>query len=145
MTHNADPGKEVQEADQQLLQGLALLGRAGVGGMTLGIETAFVADAYRAAVEGTAVGTHLQQTAVLCDLTVATDVEVIAYGTETTGTVVALQLADGIVLVGTGGAAVQDEVTHAFDALHAGTGLMLLQELTFADDFVVGYKDEVGF
>ena len=145
MTHDVCPAKEVQEADQQLLQLVALLGRAGVGRTALGIEAALVADADGAADEGTAMGTHLQQTAVLCDLTVATDVEVIAYGAEATGTVVALQLADGIVLVGTGGAAVQNEVTHTLGALHAGTGFMLLQELTLADDFVVGYKDGVGF
>ena len=53
-----------------------------VGGVSLVIQSSFVTDPDGATVEGSAVGSHLQQTAVLAEGAVAADVEVVAYGAE---------------------------------------------------------------
>lgn len=116
--HQAGVGKERQQAAEEVGKPFSLPGRARVGREAVGIEPALVAHAYGAAVEGTAVGAHLQQTAVLRQGAVATDVEVIAYGAEATCTVVAQQLWDGVVAVATGGRAVQDDVAHGLHRVH---------------------------
>ena len=68
--------------------------------MALGIESALIADAEAAAVEGTAVGSHLVMTAVLCEGAVAADVVVVAHVDESAREVVALELLHGVVAVG---------------------------------------------
>ena len=82
--------------------------------MALGIESALIADAEAAAVEGSAVGSHLVMTAVLCEGAVAADVVVVADVDEATGEVVAAQLLHGVAAVFAGGGTVDDEVTHGF-------------------------------
>ena len=52
------------EVEKEAYQGGSLLECAGVLGFAVGIETAFVADADGAAVEGAAVCAHFIQTAV---------------------------------------------------------------------------------
>ena len=87
----ADEGawEQALQADEQGQKLLTLLSGAGVAGMPLGIQSALIADAYAATVVGTAVGTHLKQTAVLGNDAAATDVEVIAHGAESTPAMVA--------------------------------------------------------
>lgn len=136
MTHDACPVKEVQEAYQQLLQGLALLGCAGVGGMILGIETALVADADGAPVVGTGVRPHLQQAAVLGQRAVATEVEVVAHGAEATGAVVAQQPLHGVGTVGARGGAMDDEEADTVRSRHQRPVLHGGQELAFIGDDV---------
>ena len=116
--HQAGVGKERQQAAEEVGKLFGLPGRARVGREAVGIEPALVAHAYGAAVEGAAVGAHLQQTAVLRQGAVATDVEVIAYGAEATCTVVAQQLLYRVVAGATGGRAVQNDVAHGLHRVH---------------------------
>lgn len=116
--HQAGVGKERQQAAEKGGEPFGLPGRACVGREAVDIESAFVAHAYGAAVEGAAVGAHLQQTAVLRQGAVATDVEVIAYGAEATRTVIAQQLLHGVVAGAAGGRAVQNDVAHGLHRVH---------------------------
>ena len=136
--------EEGVQTDEELLQGLALLGGAGVGRVTLGIEAAFVTEADAATVVGTAMGPDLQQTAMTGDGAIPTDVEVIADGAETTGTMVAQQLLYRVGTVGTGGAAVKDDPADALQTLHQGAGSLDLQILLLVLTGFVCQKDWVG-
>ena len=96
-------GKEVTELVQQVEKLVALLRRSGVSRFAFSIEAALVADAYGAAVVGTAVGTNLKEMTMLSDGTVAADVEMVADGAEAAGLVAFEQLLNGEVTVATGG------------------------------------------
>lgn len=61
---------------------------ACVGGLSLFVQSAFVADTDGAAVEGAVVCSHFKLSSMLGEGTLATDVEMISYGTETSGFVV---------------------------------------------------------
>ena len=89
-------------------------------------------------------GPDLQQTAMTGDGAIPTDVEVIADGAETTGTVVAQQLLYRIGAVGTGGAAVKDDPADALQTLHQGAGSLGLQILLLVLTGFVCQKDWVG-
>jgi len=128
---------QTQEKEQELL---VLLRRARVGGSAARVEPSLIADADGAAVVGAAVGTHLEQLAVLRDVAVAADVEVIAHGAETTATVVAHELLGGVVAVLTGSGAVEDDVPHTVRRLHHGTVFHAGEQLSLADDLVIAYE-----
>ena len=98
---------------KQVAQALQLLGRACVGGLSLWVESAFVADADGAAVETFCVCTDFAQQARMVERAVATDVEVVACHTEAAGTVVAFQLSGCVGLVATGGRTVYDQEAYA--------------------------------
>lgn len=74
-------------------------------------------------------GADLQQSAVLSERAVATDVEVIAYGAETPQFVGTHQLLDGEILIAAGGAAVHHDVAHSLRTTHLFTHLALQQLL----------------
>ena len=135
----ADEGAREQalQADEQGQKLLTLLGGAGVAGMPLGIQSALIADAYAAAVVGTAVGTHLKQTAVLGDDAAAADVEVIAHGAESTPAMVAQQLLFGIVAIGACGRAVYHQPAHAVGLHHHQSGFHLAEVMPFGEDLVL--------
>ena len=123
VAHDAGLWEESDELGQQIAEPEALGIGTGVGGMTLTVESAFVADADAAAVEREAVGTHFEQPAMLRDRAVATDVEVVAYGAETVGAMVAQQPLHRVVVGLAGGRAVEDEVADTGRGVHPGTGL----------------------
>lgn len=128
------------QAGEEACQLFRLGRRTSIGRTPPGIESAFVANADGAAVEGAAVGPHIEQAAVLRQGTVPTDIEVVAHGAETTGTMVAQELFDGVVLRTTGGRTVKDEVAdtvgaaHPLATLHPGEEDALIGHLLTADN-----------
>ena len=111
MTADDGLGELLLQVEEKGKESGTLLEGAGVLGLAVGIEAALVADAYRAAVEGTAVGAYLVKAAVLGQGAVAADVEVVAHVEEASGQVVVLELLGGVVLGFAGGGAVEDELT----------------------------------
>lgn len=126
MTTDYSLGKEAPQADKEICQAFGLRRRTGIGRTALSVESTLVADTDRAAIVGTAVGTHLQQAAMLGQSAVTTDVEVIAHGAETAGTMVAQELFGSVILRTAGGRTVEDEVAdtawsaHQLAVLHTG-------------------------
>lgn len=126
MTTDYSLGKEAPQVDKEICQAFGLRRGAGVGRTSLSVESALIADADRTAVVWTAVGTHLQQAAMLGQSAVTTDVEVIAHGAETAGTMVAQELFGSVILRTAGGRTVEDEVAdtawsaHQLAVLHTG-------------------------
>ena len=111
MTADDGLGELLLQVEEQGKQGGPLLEGAGVLGLAVGVEAALVADAYRTAVEGAAMGAYLVKAAVLGQGAVAADVEVVAHVEEASGQVVVLELLGGVVLGLAGGGTVEDEVT----------------------------------
>jgi len=70
------------QATQQLQQGNLLLGRASVGGITVFVETSFVADAERVLVVAYGVGAHQLFVARLVGPAIAGDVVVVTRESE---------------------------------------------------------------
>ena len=102
-------GELAMEVAEEADEGSSLLEGAGVLGFAFGIEAALIADADGAAVEGSAMGSYLVEAAVLRHGAITADVEVIAHVDESTPQMVAPELLRGVVLVLTGGGAVDDE------------------------------------
>ena len=131
--------KKLQQPPDERYQLFRLFRRPRVGGMPVLVQSAFVTDADGAPVEGTAMGAHFEQPAVLADGSVAADVEVVADGAEPTGTMVVQELLHGIVAVAAGGGTVEDDVAHRVggvhhqSAFHFGEELALVEHLLPAD------------
>ena len=85
------------EVEDEGDEGSTLLEGPGVLGFAVGVETAFVADADGAAVEGAAVSAHFIQAAVLGDGAILADVEVIADVDEATLQMIVLELLGSVV------------------------------------------------
>lgn len=101
---------------------------AGVLGIALGVKTALVTDADGTAVDGTAVGSDVENAATLYHLAALADVEVIADGAELAGLVVAQELLLAIVLVLARGGTVEDYEADGVRRLHLRTVLIVGQE-----------------
>ena len=129
-------GEEAVEAEEEVEQLAALLGGAGVGGAVVVVETSLVADADGAAVVGLAVGSHLEQSAVLGDGARPADVEVVADGAEAPGLVVSEELLYGIVLGGPGGGTVEDDPSHGIRPRHEEPRLVAPEQFALRDDLV---------
>ena len=106
MTSDDGLGKMAMEVEKKTDERGTLLECAGVLGFAVGIETAFVAYADGAAVEGAAVGTHFVQFSVLCHRTIFSYIEVVAHVDEASRHVVALELLGSVVLGLAGGGTV---------------------------------------
>ena len=78
MTADEGFGELFLELDQEGDEGAALGDGAGVLGLAIGIEAAFVADADGAAVEGAAMGADFVKAAVLGGGAILADVVVVA-------------------------------------------------------------------
>ena len=102
-------GELAMEVAEETDEGSSLLEGAGVLRFAFGIETAFIADADGTAVEGAAMGSYLVEAAVLRHGAITADVEVITHVDESSPQMVAPELLRGVVLVLTGGGAVDDE------------------------------------
>ena len=120
------PGKETAQAGKEICQAFGLCRRTGIGRTALSVESTLVADTDRAAIIGTAVSPYLKQTALLGQAAVTADVEVIAHGAETAGTMVVQKLFGSVILCTAGGRTVKDEVAdtvwsaHQLAVLHTG-------------------------
>lgn len=137
---NPDTGKEFHQPHQQQDQLLRLFRCTGIGGMSLLIQSALVADADAATVPGAAMSAHLQQAAVLGHAAVTTDVEMVTHRAEAPRLVVAQKLLGSIVTVATGGGAVDDKVFHGTGGGHHqsvlyGEKLALVQHLLLTDNY----------
>ena len=102
-------GELATEVAEESDEGSSLLEGSGVLRFAFGIETALIADTDRAAVEWSAMGSYLVEAAVLRHGAITADVEVITHVDESTPQMVAPELLRGVVLVLTGGGAVDDE------------------------------------
>ena len=135
MTTDDGLGESPMEIEKETDKGSSLLEGAGVLRFAFGIETAFIADADGAAVEGAAVSAHLIQAAVLSDRAILADVEVITYVDKTTLQVVVLELLGGVVLGLTRGGPVDDEVADGVGG-HEDAGLNVSEEFVLGGDLV---------
>ena len=86
------------EGEKEAYQGGSLLECAGVLGFAVGIETAFVAYADGAAVEGAAMRAYFVQLSVLSHRAIFSYIKVIAHVDEASRHVVALELLGSVVL-----------------------------------------------
>ena len=77
MTTDDGLGESPMEIEKETYEGSSLLEGAGVLRFAFGIETAFIADADGAAVEGSAMSADFVEAAVLSDRAILADVEVI--------------------------------------------------------------------
>jgi hypothetical protein len=82
------------------------------------VQSAFVADAYAAAVVGAAVGAYFEQSAVFGYGAVSAYVEVVPYGSESAFPVVSSQLFHRVVGGFFGGGAVQDQEAYGVCSRH---------------------------
>ena len=123
------------EVEKEAYQGGSLLECAGVLGFAVGIETAFVAYADGAAVEGAAVCAHFIQTAVLGDGAILAAVVVITDIDEASREVVVLELLGSVVLGLAGGGAVDDDVADGV-GWHVETFLYVCEEVVLGGDLV---------
>ena len=128
MTTDDGVGKLAMEVEDEGDEGSTLLEGASVLGFAVGIETAFVAYADGAAVEGAAVSAHFIQAAVLGDGAILADVEVIADVDEASREVVVLELLGSVVLGLAGGGAVNDDVADGV-GWHVETFLYVCEEV----------------
>ena len=103
-------GKLAMEVEEEADEGSTLLEGTSVLWLAVGIETAFIADADGAAVEGATVSADLVQVAVLSDGAILSYIKVIAHVDEASRHVVALELLGSVVLGLAGGAAVDYDV-----------------------------------
>lgn len=133
-------GEELVQTQEEKQELLLLLRRARVLRGAMGIEPTLIADAYRTAVVGAAVGTHLQELTVLREVAVAADVEVIAHGAETAAAVIAHELLHRVVAVLAGSGAVEDDIPHTVRRLHQKTVFHVAQQLSLADDLVIAHE-----
>ena len=135
MTTNEGVGKLTMEVEEEADEGSTLFECAGVLGFAVGIETAFVADADGAAVEGAAVSAHFIQAAVLGDGAILADVEVITDIEEASREVVVLELLGSVVLGLAGGGAVNDDVADGVGG-HVDAFFDISEEVVLGGDLV---------
>ena len=128
-------GELTMEIEKETDERSSLLEGAGVLGFAFGIETAFIADADGAAIEGTAMGADFIQAAVLGDRAILADVEVITDVDEATLQVVVLELLGGVVLGLTRGGAVDDEIADGVGG-HEDARLDVCKEFVLGGDLV---------
>ena len=112
-----------------------MLEGASVFGLAVGIETAFIADADGASVEGATVSAYLIKAAVLSDRAILADIVVITDVDEAALQVVVLELLGSVVTVLTRGGAVDDEVTDGV-GWHVDAGLNVCKEFVLGGDLV---------
>ena len=135
MTTDDGFGELTMEIEKETDERSSLLEGAGVLGFACGIETAFIADADGAAVEGAAMGADFVKAAVLSDRAILSDVEVITDVDEASLQVVVLELLGGVVLGLTRGGAVYDEGTEGVGG-HEDAGLNVSEEFVLGGDLV---------
>ena len=135
MTSDDGVGKLAMEVEEEVDDGSTLLEGASVLGLAVGIETAFVADADGAAVEGAAVSAYFVQAAVLGDGAILADVEVIADVEEASREVVVLELLGSVVLGLAGGGAVDYYIADGVGG-HVEAFLYVCKEVVLGGDLV---------
>ena len=131
-------GKLLFQFHKEAFKRTALRYGAGVLGIALRVQAALVADAYGAAVEGTAMGTYLVQTAVTADGAVAADVVVVTDVDEASGEMVATEALHGIVLGLEGGRTVDYQVVDGLSG-HENARLYTGEEALLGGNLVTGY------
>ena len=105
MSHYPDIGIICFQAEQQAVQGILLLRGTGIGRTSLGIQSAFVADADAVTVETAGMRPLRVERATPVNNAVAGDVEVVADVGIAPGTVVATAVVHGVATGGAGGTA----------------------------------------
>ena len=135
MTTDDGLGELTMEIEKETDEGSSLLEGAGVFGFAFGIETAFIADADGATVEGAAMGADFVKAAVLGGSAILADVEVITDVDKTTLQVVVLKLLWSIVTVLTRGGAVNNKITDGVRG-HKDAGLDVSEEFVLGGDLV---------
>ena len=128
-------GKLAMEVEEEADEGSTLLEGTSVLWLAVGIETAFIADADGAAVEGAAMGTYLIQAAVLCHRTIFSYIEVVAHVDEASRHVVALELLGCVVLGLARGGTVDYDVADGVGG-HLNAFFDLCEEVVLGGDLV---------
>ena len=135
MTTDDGLGELTMEIEKETDERSSLLEGASVLGFAVSVETAFVAYADGAAVEGAAMGADFVQSAVLSDRAILADVEVITDVDEASLQVVVLELLGSVVLGLAGGGAVNDDVADGVGG-HVETFLYVCEEVVLGGDLV---------
>ena len=135
MTADEGLGELAMEVAEESDEGSSLLEGAGVLRFAFGIETALIADADGAAVEGSAMGSYFVEAAVLRHGAITADVEVITDVDKASLQMVVLELLRGVVLGLTRGGAVDDEIADGVRG-HEDAGLNVSEEFVLGGDLV---------
>ena len=137
--------EEFQQLCQKLFQVFELLRGKRVSGMSFRVQSAFIAYTDGAPVERTAVGTHFEQSAMLTDGAVATDVKVITDSTEATGTMVAQELFYGVVAVTACGGTVQNDIAYGVGGVHHQSAFHPDEEFALSKHFLLAHNHRKCF
>lgn len=113
--------------------------------MPFRIQSAFVAYSDRTPVEGTAMCPHLEQSTMLTDRTIATDIKMITDGAEPTGTMVTQELFHSIVTVVASSRTVQNNVTYRIDRVHHQPALYPSEEFALITHLLLTYSHRKCF
>lgn len=112
MAYNLGSREKPLQDSKQFTDSGILLWSQRVGRSAFLVQTALVADTYRAAVVGAGMGTNLQQETVLRAAAVPSHIKVVADVTETACQMVASQLLHRIIPVASRGRTMQHEILH---------------------------------
>ena len=135
MTADDGLGKLLLKVENEADERGTLLESASVLGLAVGVETAFVADADGAAVEGTAMCAHFVQLSVLSHRAIFSYIKVIAHVDEASCHVVALELLRSVVLGLARGAAVDYYIADGVGG-HLNAFFDISEELVLGGDLV---------
>ena len=128
-------GELAMEVEEEGDEGGSLLESAGVLGLAVGVEAAFIADADGAAVEGAAVSTYLIQLSVLSHRAIFSYIKVIAHVDEASCHVVALELLGSVVLGLASGGTVNYDIADGV-GWHVEAFLYVCEEVVLGGDLV---------
>ena len=128
-------GKLLLKVENEADERGTLLECASVLGFAVGVETAFVADADGAAVEGAAMRAYFVQLSVLSHRAIFSYIKVIAHVDEASRHVVALELLGGVVLGLAGGGTVNYYVADGVRG-HVEAFLYVCKEVVLGGDLV---------
>jgi len=107
MSHNLRLREDTMKPEQHIVDSFSLLRGQGVAWLALLIQSTLVADANRTAIVRSRMGTHFEQEPMLRHRSVLSDIEMIPDVIETPLLMVSSELFHRIVLVATGGGAMQ--------------------------------------
>jgi hypothetical protein len=116
-----------------------------ISGMPFRVQSAFVAYSDRTPVEGTAMCPHLEQSTMLTDRTIATDIKMITDSTKPTGTMVTQELFHSIVTVAASSRTVQNNVAYRIDSVHHQPVLHPSEEFALIAHLLLTYSHRKCF
>lgn len=113
--------------------------------MPFRVQSAFVAYSDRTPIEGTAMCPHLEQSTMLTDRTIATDIKMITDSTKPTGTMVTQELFHSIVTVAASSRTVQNNIAYRIDSVHHQPALHPSEEFALIAHLLLTYSHRKCF